>query len=130
MLFFGICMYAAFHYLLGVQSAPFHYDDVNVNGRMPLWIYAVHLIKQHPFFGVGPLHYLYFANRYQILSAGPQNVILRMASEYGLIVTCSFLVLAVCLVWKWLSLVGEHLVNKRVDIFPRSHVGAYKSWNN
>ncbi len=119
MLFLGICMYAFFHYVLNVQSAPFHYDDVNVNGRMPLWIYAIHLIKQHPFFGVGPLHYPYEANVQYILASSPHNLLLHMASEYGLIVTVSFVVLVVGLIWKWLCLVKKIFNRKRVDLYER-----------
>ena len=49
--------------------------------RLILWKQAVNLIKQHPFFGVGPQHFAYYPNEW---GAHPHNAVLLFATEWGL----------------------------------------------
>jgi putative inorganic carbon (HCO3(-)) transporter len=49
--------------------------------RLYLWEQALRMIQEHPFFGVGPMHYSWYSNP---IAAHPHNSILQLAAEWGL----------------------------------------------
>lgn len=48
--------------------------------RIDLWIQAWDIIKQHPWLGIGPLHYANFPNA---IASSPHNFFLQIAAEWG-----------------------------------------------
>lgn len=51
------------------------------NGRWPLWLSALEMIKNHPLLGIGPMHFAF--NNFTV-AAHPHNSVLHIAAEYGL----------------------------------------------
>lgn len=54
--------------------------DAGLNGRADLWAGAVRMVVEHPWLGVGPMHYVYAPSP---LGAHPHNLVLQLASEWG-----------------------------------------------
>jgi O-antigen ligase len=48
--------------------------------RIELWKQALHLIQDHPIFGIGPMHFAW----YSPISAHPHNSVLQIMAEWGL----------------------------------------------
>ena len=69
------------------------------SGRYELWQAAWELIKENPFFGVGPQHYLYEIDK----TATPHNLLLTIGSEWGVLaLICLSAVIAYVLIrWTW-----------------------------
>lgn len=51
--------------------------------RVPLWTLAAELVKSAPLLGVGPMHYAHFSGGLDT-AAGPHNLTLQIASEWGI----------------------------------------------
>jgi putative inorganic carbon (hco3(-)) transporter len=49
--------------------------------RVALWKRALTMIQEHPFFGVGPMHYAWYPNN---VAAHPHNSLMQIAAEWGL----------------------------------------------
>ena len=69
------------------------------NGRFILWQAAWDFIKQNPFFGIGPQHYIYQAG----MTATPHNLLFTIGSEWGMVaLICISVVIAYAfLLWSW-----------------------------
>lgn len=77
------------------------------SGRSILWHLAVTLIAQHPWLGVGPMHFAHHAGRLHI-GAHPHDWLLQVAAEWGLPALACLLV-AVGLGLRALSRAGAHV---------------------
>lgn len=67
--------------------------------RIALWNKAIALVQQHPWFGVGPMHYAWN-------NAGlshPHNSLLQMVSEWGLLATGFMLAFILYALLSWLT---------------------------
>jgi O-antigen ligase len=53
------------------------------SGRWPLWHLAIALIAQHPWLGVGPMHFAHYTGHLHI-AAHPHDWVLQIAAEWGL----------------------------------------------
>ncbi|SDE56060.1 O-antigen ligase [Massilia sp. PDC64] len=53
------------------------------SGRMPLWRLAAALIGQHPWLGVGPMHFAHYTGHLHI-AAHPHDWLLQVGVEWGL----------------------------------------------
>jgi putative inorganic carbon (HCO3(-)) transporter len=62
------------------------------SGRFYLWRLALDDAMQHPWLGIGPMHYAHLPN---LLAAHPHNSLVQWAAEWGFPVTLGMLV-AVC----------------------------------
>ncbi|RTL15939.1 MAG: O-antigen ligase family protein [Burkholderiales bacterium] len=94
-------------YVIGCKLLPLWLDipempifrDPNERGsieaRLYLWQIAVQNLREHPWLGVGPMH---FAHQVNGEAAHPHNVYLQIASEYGL----PFALIAIAAVLMWL----------------------------
>lgn len=51
-----------------------------LNGRGQLWAGALRMVAEHPWLGVGPMHFVYAPTR---SGAHPHNLVLQIASEWG-----------------------------------------------
>lgn len=51
------------------------------NDRLALWRYAINYVIEHPWLGIGPMHYAYYPGP---THAHPHNSILQWASEMGI----------------------------------------------
>jgi len=58
--------------------------------RLELWSHCLNLIQNHPFFGVGPMHFAWNSNT----SAHPHNSVLQIMAEWGLPAALLILALA------------------------------------
>jgi putative inorganic carbon (HCO3(-)) transporter len=56
-------------------------DMVSLSLREVLWATALDFSIQHPWFGVGPMHYAYFADK---VAAHPHNAVLQWLAEWGI----------------------------------------------
>lgn len=68
--------------------------------RLDLWQQALTMIQNHPWFGVGPMHYAYYPNT---IAAHPHNSILQLAAEWGLLATGLLLLVATQGLFCWLQ---------------------------
>lgn len=65
------------------------------SGRFYLWKLAVEDVLQHPWFGIGPMHYAHQPN---LLAAHPHNSLLQWSAEWGIPLTlCGVAALATLL---------------------------------
>lgn len=55
-------------------------DIISLRGRDVLWELSADLIAQHPWLGIGPMH---FAKHLSVLAAHPHNAILQFMAEWG-----------------------------------------------
>jgi len=69
------------------------------SGRFILWQAAWEFIKDNPFFGIGPQHYIYKAG----MTATPHNFLLTIGSEWGVLalICISAVIAYVFLRWTW-----------------------------
>ncbi len=67
--------------------------------RIELWKHALHLIQDHPIFGVGPMHFAW----YSPISAHPHNSVLQMMAEWGLPAAVLVLVITCYGLFCWLK---------------------------
>ena len=98
----GVLIYAvSFHllpHLLGMPEAPAFRDAGergSIEARFYLWKIAAQAIREHPWLGLGPMH---FAHTLNGEAAHPHNIYLQIAAEYGLPFAC----LAAWLLLGWL----------------------------
>lgn len=75
-----LCGLQPYGLLIGVAQRTSENLD---SSRWALWQLAIELTKANPWFGAGPLHFASYA-RYQGLAAHPHNLVLQIASEWGL----------------------------------------------
>jgi O-antigen ligase len=80
------------------DSAGARLAEFTDSGRLPLWQRAVDGVRQHPWLGVGPMH---FAHGADPVSAHPHNSVLQLAMEWGL--PAASLVLAAAGIVAWRS---------------------------
>lgn len=68
--------------LLDLPASFLHRTDdiVSLSLREVLWTTALDYILQHPWFGVGPMHYAYWATE---VAAHPHNAVLQWLAEWG-----------------------------------------------
>lgn len=52
----------------------------STSDRLALWNQCLDLIQNHPFFGVGPMHFAWYSNT----NAHPHNSVLQIMAEWGL----------------------------------------------
>jgi putative inorganic carbon (hco3(-)) transporter len=71
----------------------------STNDRIELWKQAILLVKNCPWFGVGPMHFAWHSNA----NAHPHNSILQLASEWGLPATLIILTITGYGIYKWLN---------------------------
>lgn len=71
----------------------------NNNGRFEQWEYAMDLILQNPFLGVGPMNYSIFNT--EIFRAHPHNFYLQFSSEWGLIAGILLIAIIVTACFEW-----------------------------
>lgn len=84
--------------LLGIPEAPPFRDPGergSIEARLYLWQIALHAIREHPWLGLGPMH---FAHTLNGEAAHPHNIYLQIAAEYGL----PFAILAIGLILRWI----------------------------
>jgi O-antigen ligase len=67
------------------------------NDRLELWNQAILMIKTHPIFGVGPMHYAWFNKT----NGHPHNSILQIAAEWGLPATAIILSIVIYAFYCW-----------------------------
>lgn len=61
----------------------------STSDRLELWNQCLDLIQNHPFFGVGPMHFAWYSNT----NAHPHNSVLQIMAEWGL--PAALLILAI-----------------------------------
>jgi O-antigen ligase len=71
-------------HLLGIAEVPAFRDAgdrSSIEARIYLWKIALQAVSEHPWLGIGPMH---FAHTINGEAAHPHNIYLQVASEYGL----------------------------------------------
>lgn len=68
------------------------------SSRILMFQQAINLIKKHPFFGIGPMHFAYYSSNY---AANPHNAIFLIAVEWGIPICFAVigLILVGCYFW-------------------------------
>jgi|CXWL01.1.fsa_nt_gi O-antigen ligase len=77
--------------------------------RLTLWRQALTMIQDHPFFGVGPMHFAWYPNA---IAAHPHNSILQLAAEWGLPATFLVLGLSAYGLYCWLKTFNKVTLQK------------------
>ena len=83
----GLVCYAVFvllvPYLLEQPTFFLHrtQDIISLSLRGIIWSDAIGFIREHPLFGIGPMHFAYYANA---VAAHPHNMILQLMAEWGI----------------------------------------------
>jgi putative inorganic carbon (hco3(-)) transporter len=94
-------------------------DFTTSTGRLKLWSVAIEMSGQHPWLGVGPMHYADDAVSY---AAHPHNAILQIAAEWGLPALVIVLILFVIGLRVWLHAgpgsVAGHEQNQEEKLQP------------
>jgi putative inorganic carbon (hco3(-)) transporter len=72
--------------------------------RLTLWRQALAMIKEHPFFGVGPMHFAWYPN---LIAAHPHNSILQLAAEWGLPATFLVVGFSTYGIYSWLKVFNK-----------------------
>lgn len=67
--------------------------------RIELWKQALHLIQDHPVFGVGPMHFAW----YSPISAHPHNSVVQIMAEWGLPAALLIIIMACYGLFCWLK---------------------------
>jgi O-antigen ligase len=67
--------------------------------RIELWKQALHLIQDHPVFGVGPMHFAW----YSPISAHPHNSVVQIIAEWGLPAAALILMITCYGLFIWLK---------------------------
>ncbi len=70
------------------------------NDRAYLWQQAWEMLSNHPWFGIGPMHYAWYPN---YVAAHPHNSLLQLAAEWGLPATILILLIFALGLYRWLS---------------------------
>ena len=70
------------------------------NDRAYLWQQAWEMLGNHPWFGIGPMHYAWYPN---YIAAHPHNSLLQLAAEWGLPATIIILLIFALGIYRWLS---------------------------
>lgn len=114
----GAVLYVFFVLLLPTWlSLPVTYlhrntDFLSLRGREVLWALSERLVLQHPWLGVGPMH---FANRVSELGAHPHNAVLQLMVEWGIPAALLFSSVFAIGVMSWGKYVYRHTANKAPD---------------
>lgn len=117
-LFCGACSYIFFVILVPswfAQPAAFMHrgaDIISLRGRDVLWELCQGLLLQHPWLGIGPMH---FANRISELGAHPHNAILQLMVEWGIPAAILFGIVFVAGGMFWALHVHRHTANRNPD---------------
>lgn len=74
---------------IAVSNHPSDRLNTSLSARETLWLGAWEMIRQHPWLGVGPMH---FADTYNGIAAHPHQALLQWAAEWGV-------PSALCLCW-------------------------------
>lgn len=72
--------------IAGMQSFTFAVERTAADptsARWPLWHLAIALIKEHPWFGVGPMHFAHYTGHLHI-AAHPHDWLLQIGAEWGI----------------------------------------------
>jgi O-antigen ligase len=77
------------------------------SGRWPLWHLAIALIAEHPWLGVGPMHFAHY-NGHLLMPAHPHDWLLQIGAEWGLPALLSLLI-AVAFGLRALWRAGAHI---------------------
>jgi O-antigen ligase len=77
------------------------------SGRAPLWRLAAGLIAQHPWLGVGPMHFAHYTGQLHI-AAHPHDWLLQVGVEWGL-PALGCLIVAVAFALRSLLRAGAHI---------------------
>ena len=97
-------------------------DLTSAGQRKKLWASALRMVRDHPWFGVGPYHFLRANTLYMAgdpdlgLKLGPHSIYLRMLAEWG--------VPAAILLFSWLFSWPIRLWERRMEIWRWSFVAA------
>jgi O-antigen ligase len=84
--------------LLDISNAPTLRDPTergSIEARLYLWRIALEAMQDHPWLGLGPMH---FAHTLNVEAAHPHNIYLQVASEFGI----PFAVISLGLLVHWL----------------------------
>lgn len=90
-------------------------DILGLSRREVIWVAAWHYAIQHPWLGIGPMHFSFFAND---VAAHPHNALLQWMAEWGMPATVLF-----CIVWAWggwVLLKKVHIQTDRRTVEPRA----------
>lgn len=112
-IFLGFCFVLLFH-ISSVSKNAFtfithivNYHQSALETRIKLYQYAFHLIKQHPLFGVGPMHFALqpppFLIKAHSIAAHPHNVVLLIFSEWGMLAGIAISIFAILTVWRFIQ---------------------------
>ncbi len=71
---------AAWAVLFGGTATVLDRTEVGLNGRGELWFGALRMVAEHPWLGVGPMHFVYAPS---LFGAHPHNLALQIAAEWG-----------------------------------------------
>jgi putative inorganic carbon (hco3(-)) transporter len=82
--------------------------------RLALWQKALTMIQEHPFFGVGPMHYAWYPNE---IAAHPHNSILQMAAEWGIPASAIVLILSFYGLYRWLKTFSHFTLSSSVELY-------------
>lgn len=100
----------------GMQSFSYAFERTASDpgsGRTPLWHLATALIAQHPWLGVGPMHFAHYTGHLHI-AAHPHDWLLQIAAEWGLPALLCLLV-AITLGLRALLRAGAHIRRDDAD---------------
>lgn len=79
-------------------------DIASLSKRDLLWTAAAGFVREHPFWGVGPMHFAHFPND---IGAHPHNSLLQLAAEWGVPVALAVLVIALRAVYAMVGTVRQ-----------------------
>lgn len=83
----GLACYVIFvllvPYLLAQPVSFLHrtHDIISLSSREVIWSAAIGFVRENPLFGIGPMHFAYYANA---VAAHPHNMILQFMAEWGI----------------------------------------------
>ena len=126
--FAAILVGAIFYMILYMhhQIIPASFPDRTFfNNRYLLWSIALSLMWHHPFLGVGPLHFNFYAQSLETYAAHPHSAIMVIGSEWGLLVLAAVIILTVtggisCI--KNRNLIPMALMGSLVGVFLMANV--------
>lgn len=77
--------------------------------RIGLWVNAIALVKEFPFFGAGPMHFAWYSQS----NAHPHNSILQLVSEFGIPFTLLILIVTAYGLASWLKKFNPSYLNNQ-----------------
>ena len=90
--------------------------SVTSSGRMELWKYALDLVTDNPFLGVGPMHFAW--QGYSVVSnAHPHNIVMQFLAEWGIPATLLLLYLAANAFFQWCKKARDLSKENKVNSF-------------